>query len=162
MIRITKVADYGILLMSQFARKPQGAVLTARDLSALTRIPLPMVGKILKGLAHAGLLASQRGARGGYVLRDPPEKISLTCVLDALEGPVSLTECGEGPGICTLELLCPIQSNWKRINHAVREALGAVTLADITRPMGSWAVSISGLDGATLVQGERRGEKAIV
>lgn len=143
MIRITKATDYGILLLSHFARRTDRVVLNAKDLAGQTRIPLPMVGKILKTLAHGGLLESHRGARGGYALARAPEQISLTQVISAIEGPVSLTECGEGPGVCSLELLCPIQSNWMRINEALRQALSGVTLADIARP-GHWTATISG------------------
>jgi FeS assembly SUF system regulator len=147
MIRITKATDYGILLLSHFARRPETVVLNAKDLAALTRIPLPMVGKILKTLAHAGLLESHRGARGGYTLKRPPDEISLTQVIHAIEGPVALTECGEGPGVCSLEWMCPIQSNWMRINEAVRHALTGVTLSDIARP-SQWTATITGGRGA--------------
>lgn len=151
MIRITKATDYGILLMSHFARRAEPVVLNAKDLASMTRIPLPMVGKILKTLAHAGLLTSHRGARGGYALARTPHEISLTQVIHAIEGPFALTECGEGPGVCSLELMCPIQSNWLRINDAVCKALDEVSLADIARPV-QWTASIKGV-------GSRQAEK---
>lgn len=154
MIRITKATDYGILLLSQFARRSDHVVLNAKDLAATTRVPLPMVGKILKTLAHSGLLESHRGARGGYSLSRAADDISLTQVITAIEGPFALTECGEGPGVCSLELMCPIQSNWMRINEAVWNALDEVSLTDISRP-GQWTASIKG--GANCRQVEKVG-----
>lgn len=161
MIRITKATDYGILLLSHFARRHEQAVLNAKDLAQLTHIPLPMVGKILKTLAHSGLLESHRGSRGGYTLRRPPQEISLTEVINAIEGPVALTECGEGPGVCNLELLCPVQNNWVRISQAVRTAFNGVTLSDIAHPMSHCTVTITGV-GIKSLDKERETEKVPV
>lgn len=149
MIRITKATDYGILLLSHFARRSEEAVLNAKDLSAMTHIPLPMVTKILKTLAHAQLLDSHRGSRGGYVLKRRPQDISLTQVIHAIEGPVSLTECAEGPGVCSLETMCPVQSNWMRINQAIQHALSGITLAQIAHPMSHCSVAITGVGKAS-------------
>ena len=68
MLRITKITDYGIVLMAQMASEPQTTMHNARDLAAATRLPLPIVSKILKTLARGGLLTSQRGTKGGYTL----------------------------------------------------------------------------------------------
>lgn len=161
MIRITKATDYGILILSEFARRSDHAVLNAKDLAALTHIPLPMVGKILKTLAHARLLDSHRGARGGYVLNLQPKDITLSKVINAIEGPVALTECGEGPGFCSLESLCPVQSNWVRINHAVRDAFSGVTLSDMARPISHFLVTIRATSPSVHPDGAER-EKANV
>ena len=96
MLRLSKITDYGIVLLARLrgAMDPAGATHNARELSAETGLPFPVVGKVLKTLAREGLLDSHRGARGGYALAQPPEEISVAKIIAALEGPVALTECG--------------------------------------------------------------------
>ena len=135
MVRITKLADYAIVLLARFAGDEERSVHAARDLARETHIPFPTVGKILKALAHEGFLLSHRGVRGGYALARDPAEITVGQVVAALEGPLAMTEClGEPAGTCEIELLCPVRSTWGRINAAVRHALDELTLADVTRP----------------------------
>ncbi len=136
MIRIAKLTDYGIVLLTHFAAEPEQATHTARDLAARANLPLPTVSKLLKLLSRAGLLISHRGVSGGYSLARPPGEISVAQVIAALEGPIALTECSpDAHGLCTLESMCPVQSNWRRINRAVLEALEGLRLSDMTRPL---------------------------
>ena len=135
MIRITKQADYGILLLSLFARGHGGRISTARDLAAETRIGLPMVSKILKLLVRAKLLASHRGVKGGYELTRDPGAITVREIIDALDGPVSITECAHDGGGCAVEPYCSVRQPWRRINDAIRGALDRVTLAEMTCPV---------------------------
>ena len=138
MLRITKQTDYGIVLMTLFASRPESGVhavraLSARDLALETGLPLPMVGKILKLLVRDGLLISQRGAKGGYRLSRPAGGISVEEIVHALEGPIAITECTEtGPGECRFTGGCTLQPNWLRINQALRQALSGITLKDMT------------------------------
>jgi len=136
MIRISRLTDYGIVLMTSLARHGAGDVRTARDLSAEAHLPAPTVSKILKRLARQGLLAAHRGARGGFSLARPSSAISILEVIRALEGPFGITECSAYPAErCELELCCPVGRNWQIINRAVRSALEAITLADMARPL---------------------------
>lgn len=136
MIRIAKLTDYGIILLTHFAAEPGQVIHTARDLAARTHLPLPTVSKILKALSRAGLLISHRGVSGGYSLARQPEEISVAQIIGALEGPIALTECSpDAHGLCTLESMCPVQSNWRRINRAVLEALEKLRLSDMARPL---------------------------
>src|ERR671922_2921649 len=108
MIRLGKLTDYGLLLMRQIARRPIGEWHTARGLAVDCRLPLPTVSKILKTLLHSGLLESQRGMKGGYILARDPSLIPITEIISALEGPFALTECSmDIAGICDLESSCP-------------------------------------------------------
>ena len=133
MIRLSKLADYGIVMMTHMARDA-GRQQTAPEIAAQSHLPLPMASKILKGLAHAGLLVSHRGAKGGYSLARPAHRISVADVIVALEGPIALTTCIEhGPGECDIEALCPARANWQRINRAIREALEGITLLEMAR-----------------------------
>jgi FeS assembly SUF system regulator len=136
MIRITRLTDYGIMLLTYMAQDLALPMRTAPDLAAEAHLPLPTVSKILKVLARKGVLVAHRGVNGGFSLARRPEVIFIAEIITALEGPIALTECSaDAPGRCQLERLCPVRSNWQRINQAVRTALERLTLADMTRPL---------------------------
>ncbi len=141
---MTKQTDYGIVLLTHVAKDSVPSIHTARDLATEANIPLPMVSKVLKALARSGLLVSHRGVKGGFTLARRPEEITVSEIIHALEGPIALTEClGEAPSDCQIELLCPTRTNWWKINEAVRNALAAITLADMVQPMTASFVSFS-------------------
>lgn len=133
MIRMNKLTDYGVVLLTTFARDPAVGI-SARELSARTGIPQPTVVKLLKTLLKAGLLVSQRGTKGGYALAKPPEEVPVSAVIEALEGPLAITECGV-PGSCAHERRCPARPNWTAVNVVIQEALSKLTLAEMTRPV---------------------------
>lgn len=138
MIRLSKVTDYAIVVLSQMART-QGGLHTAARLSEQTGVPAPTVAKILKQLASSGVVGSSRGAGGGYRLSRRPECVSVVEIITALEGPIAITACVSGAETqCGVESLCPIRGNWERVNRAIAQALGAVTLADMLTP--AWAL----------------------
>jgi FeS assembly SUF system regulator len=108
----------------------------ARDLAVEAHLPLPTVSKILKVLAREGLLVAHRGVKGGFSLARQPEEISVAEIINALEGPIAITTCSfHAPGRCQLERLCPVGSNWQRINQVIREALENITLSEMTHPL---------------------------
>jgi FeS assembly SUF system regulator len=132
MLRMTKQADYGFVLLSRLAVEPE-RVANAPELATDARLPVPTVSKILKLLAKGGVVRSHRGVHGGYSLARAPGEISAAEILRALEGPVALTVCIEGtPGECEHENYCGVRGHWQRINVALEEALGDITLADLT------------------------------
>ena len=132
MLRISKLTDYGTVLLAHLATH-QASVLSAADIAAATGIALPTASKLLKSLARAGLVSSTRGANGGYRLSRPPQDITAAAVIDALEGPVSITECSATDGDCEHESVCSVGNAWQRINVAIRRALEDVTLNDLVR-----------------------------
>lgn len=137
MFRISRIADYGIVVMARLAglwESDEESSHNARELAERTRLPAPVVSKILKSLTRAGLLESMRGAKGGYRLARDPEQISVIEMIDALEGPVSITACSVEPGACEHEPSCGLPGPWQRINAAIAGALRGVTLADLARP----------------------------
>ncbi len=135
MIRLAKLTDYGLVLMTTMARKGNASVHTARDLALVTRLPLPTVSKVLKQLLQSGLLVSHRGINGGYSLAKEPAEISLAEIIAAIEGPIALTECStDVTGLCDLERSCPIKTNQRVISEVVRGALQKVMLADLAQP----------------------------
>lgn len=145
MIRLTKLTDYGIVLLTNIAKDPDRLMHNARDLSAEAGIPLPMTSKILKTLAREGLLVSHRGVKGGYSLARAPEEITVAQMVAALEGPIAITECTDVDSDCQVELVCPVRSNWQRINKAVQGALEGITLAEMTQPFRPALVNLTGL-----------------
>jgi FeS assembly SUF system regulator len=146
MIRLAKLTDYGLLLMTTMARKKANSVHNARDLAEITRLPLPTATKVLKQLLQSGLLTSHRGINGGYSLAKEPTEISLEEIIAAIEGPIALTECSTDiTGLCDLEQSCPMKTNQRVISEVVRGALQKVMLTDLTQPMQLTA--IRGVDG---------------
>lgn len=136
MIRLGKLTDYGLVLMTCMARTHGASLRTARDLSAESKLPLSTVSKLLKGLLQSGLLVSQRGIKGGYVLARDPHEISVLEVIAAVEGPMALTECSTDiSGLCHIETGCPIKTNQQIINQAVRGVLEKVLLSDLANPL---------------------------
>jgi FeS assembly SUF system regulator len=133
-IRLSRLSDYGIVLMAHLAGFETQGPHNAREVAAEAGLPLPVVSKLLKALAREGLLVSHRGAKGGYSLARGPEEISAAEMITALEGPIGLTECTVHPGQCTQEASCHVREPWQRINAVVRDALVRVTLADLAQP----------------------------
>ncbi len=135
MIRMTRLTDYGILLLTLYARDTKRATRSARDLAAEAKLPLPTVSKILKVLARHGLLETHRGVKGGFTLARNPAEISVAQILDALEGPIGVTECSAHSGNCEIERSCVLRGNWRKINEVVLQALRRISLAEMTRPL---------------------------
>src|ERR1700687_4972996 len=133
MLRMSKLADYGTVIMTAIARDPDN-VHSATSIAATTGVAVPTVCKLLKMLSHGGLVVSLRGANGGYLLPRPPERITLADVIAAVDGPFGMTECSTAPGLCMQEGECAIRANWQKISVAIYDALRQITLADMARP----------------------------
>lgn len=137
MFRLSKITDYGILLLSSMASGEQdgrsAVIHNARELAEQVDLPLPVVSKILKCLAREGVLESHRGARGGYSLATNAEELSVAEMIAVLEGPVAMTECAASVGLCLHEESCSMRTPWQMINRVVKQALEDITLADLVR-----------------------------
>ncbi len=131
MIRLTKEADYGIMLLAYIAAQPERRVYTAREVAALSGLPLPMVSKILGSLARGDILTGHRGVGGGYSLDADPRTITVAQVIRAIEGPISMVQCGAEPGACEHEPTCPTRINWSRINRQIEQALEQVPISEM-------------------------------
>jgi FeS assembly SUF system regulator len=130
MLRLSKLTDYATVLLAILAADPARQY-TAAELAERSRIAAPTVSKLLKQLHRSGLLASSRGLRGGYRLARPPQEISAAAILDALEGPLALTECASASSHCELEGNCGVGGAWQRINVAIRQSLQEITLSEL-------------------------------
>lgn len=133
MLRVTKLTDYATVVMTVLAAQPD-AVLSASELAERAGLETPTVSKLLKPLAQVGLVAGFRGANGGYRLARPAAAISLIEIVEAMEGPLAMTECSIHEGHCGIEDHCGVRANWRRINDVVIEALRSVTLAQMLAP----------------------------
>lgn len=127
MLRISKLTDYATVILGVMARGPS-SLLSAAEIAERTRIGLPTVSKLLKELQRAGLVSSARGSRGGYQLAREPAAISAAAIIDAVEGPVALTECAAHGSHCEIEASCGVGGAWQRVNAAIRHALDDVNL----------------------------------
>ena len=134
MLRLSKLGDYATVIMARLAREPERSY-SAVEMARAIGIAAPTVSKLLKTLARAGLLVSQRGARGGYALARPPAAISLAQVIDAVEGPPGITECGVEEGLCIHEGACEVRRNWQRVNRVIRDALEGISLREFAQPV---------------------------
>lgn len=133
MLRVTKLTDYATVLLTVLAARPD-AVLSAPELAEVAGLEVPTVAKVLKPLAQAGLVDGFRGANGGYRLARAAETISLVDIVEAMEGPLGMTECSLDAGQCGIEHSCGVRANWRRINDVVADALREVTLAQMLAP----------------------------
>jgi FeS assembly SUF system regulator len=134
MLRISKIIDYGTLVLTHMAGSPD-RVFSAADLAGTLGLGQPTVSKVLKLLSQHELVRSSRGSRGGYALGRAPHAISIANIIDALEEqPFGLTECASMPGSCSVEAGCHIRNNWQRINSAIRRTLEDVSVADMLSP----------------------------
>jgi FeS assembly SUF system regulator len=152
MIRMTRLTDYGIMLLTIFARDAKRPMKSARELASETRLPLPTVSKVLKILARHGLLEAHRGVKGGFTLARGPKDISVAEIIDALEGPIGVTECTAHSGQCDIERHCIVRSNWKKINHAVIDALRGIRLSEMAHPLAPVAAPVEWRPGALAAQ----------
>ena len=130
MLRISKLTDYGTLILAQLPMTRAGLA-SAGQVADATRLSQPTVSKLLKALVRAGLVVSERGSHGGYALARPGDEISAAEIIDAIEGPVAITECSSAAGRCSLESTCQVGSAWQGINLSIRRALTEVSLADL-------------------------------
>jgi FeS assembly SUF system regulator len=137
MLRLSKLTDYAVVVLIRLSEGERAGargdpVQTSPGIAAATGVPEPTVAKVLKALAGAGFVASQRGAHGGYRLARPLGAISVADVISAVDGPIALTACVDGgAGGCDVESVCAVKGRWDLVNAAIRGALNAITLADM-------------------------------
>lgn len=153
MIRMSKLTDYGIVLMSYLASKTYQQH-SAHTLSNEVQVPLPTVRKVLKSLSHAELLKAERGAHGGYNLTRSPKTISVAEIITAMEGPIAITECVSDESYCEQESHCDVQTNWTRINNVILQTLDEVKLSDMLVSQSSDVSPIHFYPSATLQNSE--------
>jgi FeS assembly SUF system regulator len=133
MLRLSKLTDYAVVVLMRLGTCAcAGDVQTSPNIATATGVPEPTVAKVLKLLASANLVASQRGARGGYRLERKLAAISIADVIVAIDGPIALTACVDAATApCEVRGLCAVRGRWELVNEAIEQALTAITLADM-------------------------------
>ncbi len=133
MLRLGRLTDYAVTLLSYMGTEKDGNVWAASGLAEKSGLPLPTVAKVLKLLAKSNLISAQRGAAGGYRLARPSSQISVAEIIEAMDGPIAITDCSHGSAHenCKIHHLCPMSSGWNKVNAAVRDALKDVSLAEM-------------------------------
>ena len=134
MFKLNRMTDYAIVVLGALARR-RGEILAAAQLAGLTGLNQPTVAKVAKALVAADLLDTQRGVHGGYRLLREAGIISLVQIVEAMEGPIAVTEYVDGAEApCMVSKCCLMSQNWSRVNQVVKDALNAVSLEDLIFP----------------------------
>lgn len=131
MLRLSKLADYGVVIIATLALKKE-PLLNVTRLAELTSLPAPTVAKLLKRMAKAGIVGAVRGAAGGYRLARPASQITTAELIEAVDGPISITSCAQHmKSPCEHEQACPVFGRWSPLNRKVHEAFAGVTLDEL-------------------------------
>jgi len=133
MLRLSKLTDYAVVIMA-YLSPYTGLAINAKSIAEHTGISLPTTTKLLKRLSHEGLLQASRGIKGGYQLAYPATDISLGMLIQALEGPIALTECSQHTRACRLEKQCTVRDNWRKISAFIQTTFMQISLADLIQP----------------------------
>ena len=152
MLRLNRMTDYAILVLGALADR-HGETLASGRLAEVTDLAQPTVAKVLRMLLAAELVETQRGVRGGYRLMKISAHISLVDIVEAMEGPIAVTDCiDDAREPCMASNCCCMHKHWKHINLAIRKALMDVTLGDLINPAQLFPVS----DIPSLTKDDRR------
>jgi Rrf2 family protein len=131
MLKLSKKADYALIAMKHLALRGDRGSSSAREIAALYDIPIELMAKVLQRLVRRGLLVSQQGTRGGYHLSRAPLQITIADVIQAIEGPVTVTACSTEAGQCDQFSKCNVRDPLYRVRERILAALGECTIAEL-------------------------------
>jgi Rrf2 family protein len=134
MLRLSKKADYALIAMNHLARRQGSATAStsARDIAERYDIPIELMAKVLQRLVRTGLLVSTQGTRGGYMLSRPSGSISVADVVQAIDGPFTVTACSTEKHDCGQYSKCNVRGPLWQIRERIVAALGTVSLAEMS------------------------------
>ncbi|HEX9653670.1 MAG TPA: Rrf2 family transcriptional regulator [bacterium] len=136
MLRLTKKSEYGIIALKYMLNQPAGTVIRAKEISAAYHIPTEIMAKILQKLARRGIVRSCQGSKGGYVLAKDGSEISLSEIIETIDGPVKLVECMDDDRCaCTQLNYCNISDPFKLIQSQFKQFLSRISLSDINNEL---------------------------
>lgn len=130
-VRLGRKGDYAVRAVLFLARRDVAGLRKAREITEEMGVPASYLPAILAQLVGAGLVTSTAGREGGYALARAPEEVTLLEVLEAVEGPVSVSECVLRGGPCSWEHECAVHRFWAAAQDAFRDELATTTFADI-------------------------------
>jgi Rrf2 family protein len=131
MLRLSKKADYALMAMKHLAVRGERGASSAREIAEQYGIPIELMAKVLQRLVRRGLLLSQQGTRGGYQLARVPAAISVADVIQAIEGPVTVTACSTEEGQCEQYSKCNVRDPLFKVRERILSALGECTIAEL-------------------------------
>ncbi|WP_218081097.1 RrF2 family transcriptional regulator [Anthocerotibacter panamensis] len=130
-MQVNRSTDYALRAMTFLASQPEGMIFMVNEIAVDQGVPPKFLARILQLLHKAHLVESHRGIRGGFQLARIPQQITVLHVLEAVEGPLSLSLCLTQPEICDQSERCPSLGVWERAQAAFRRVLASTTLADL-------------------------------
>jgi Rrf2 family protein len=131
MLRLSKKADYALMAMKHLAMRPDAASASAREIAEQYDIPIELMAKVLQRLARRGLLTSHQGTRGGYRLSKPSTAISVADIIQAIDGPVTVTACSTQDEKCDQYAKCSVRDPLWRIKDRILSALATCSLQEV-------------------------------
>ena len=144
MLRLSKKADYALMAMKHLALRGDrgsGGSSSAREIAEQYDIPIELLAKVLQRLVRRGLLASHQGTRGGYQLALMPGQISVADVIQAIDGPVTVTACLTDEGTCEQFAKCNVRDPLWRVRERILAALGECTIAELASDVPPMPIS---------------------
>jgi|TARA_B110000908_G_scaffold171645_1_gene235151 FeS assembly SUF system regulator len=141
MIKLNKMTDYAVVCLGMLARNP-GHSMSATELSKETGLNLSTVQKLLKLLViKSELIIAQRGSQGGYILNKKSSDISVVQIIEALDGPISITACVDSSdNFCEVSNICFLGGKWNKVNEVIRNSLNDISLDDLLNPAGIFPI----------------------
>lgn len=133
MLKLSKKVDYGLMSLMHLAQRTERASWSAREIAENYDIPLELLAKILQRLVQKGLLVSHAGTHGGYSLSRPADRISAAELIEAIEGPLSLTNCVSDDGLCGQFEKCNLKSPLQRLNEIVAQTFRDLTIQEMSQ-----------------------------
>ena len=131
MLRLSKKADYALIAMKHLATRAEAASASAREIAEQYDIPIELLAKVLQRLARRGLLTSIQGTRGGYRLSRPSGAISVADVIQAIDGPLTVTACSSAAENCGQYAKCSVRDPLWRIKDRILSALAMCSIEEI-------------------------------
>ena len=131
MLRLSKKADYALIAMKHLALRGDRGSSSAREIASQYDIPIELLAKVLQRLVRRGLLASHQGTRGGYQLVRLPSQISVADVIQAIDGPLTVTACSHGDDRCGQFAKCNVRDPLWRIRERIVAALATCSVSEM-------------------------------
>ncbi|OLD21149.1 MAG: hypothetical protein AUJ01_02735 [Acidobacteria bacterium 13_1_40CM_3_65_5] len=148
MLRLSKKTDYALMAMKHLASDPRRRAASAREIAETYDIPLELMAKVLTRLVRSGLLVSHHGVRGGYELAQPPAATSVAAVLEAMEGPLTMTACTKGDDRCDQFSKCNVRDPLHRIRDRIAAILAECSISEMAADPGPSASPVTVMPSA--------------
>jgi len=143
MLRLSKKADYALMAMKHLAARRDAASCSAREIAEAYEIPLELLAKVLQRLVRSRLLVSVQGTRGGYRLGRAASAIAIAEVIQAVDGPLTVTACSDEDHNCEQYSKCSIRDPLWKIRGRIVDALSTVSVADLADEAPSTAPTVT-------------------